>query len=180
MKKEAGKIKRLIEKAQKGDDKAFLELFQEYEKDIYRTAFMYVNNQNDALDVVQETAYRSFKSVKDLKEMKFFKTWLIKITIRCSIDLLRKRKNVIQMNAVVMEQISEDVKEDIDLEVTIQELIKLLDEVEKSVVILRFYHDATIKEVAEMLEIPLGTAKTVLYRALKKLRKEMKGDTFYE
>lgn len=141
---------------------------------------MYVKNQNDALDVVQETAYRSFKSVKNVKEMNYFKTWLIKIAIRCSIDLLRKRKNVVQMNAVMMEQIAEDVKEDIDLEVTIQELIDVLDEDEKSVVILRFYHDATIKEVAEMLDIPLGTAKSVLYRALKKLRKEMKGDTFYE
>lgn len=141
---------------------------------------MYVKNQNDALDVVQETAYRSFKSVKNVKEMKYFKTWLIKIAIHCSIDLLRKRKNVVQMNTVMMEQIAEDVKEDIDLEVTIQELIDVLDEDEKSVVILRFYHDATIKEVAEMLDIPLGTAKSVLYRALKKLRKEMKGDTFYE
>jgi len=141
---------------------------------------MYVKNQNDALDVVQETAYRSFKSVKNLKEIKYFKTWLMKITISCSIDLLRKRKNVVQMKPVLMELISEDTNEDIDLEVTVQELIDLLDEEEKSVVILRFYHDVTIKEVAETLDIPLGTAKTVLYRALKKLRKEWKGDTFYE
>lgn len=49
-------------------------------------------------------------------------------------------------------------------------LIELLDEDEKSVVNLKFYHDFTIKEVAETLNIPLGTAKTVLYRALKKLR----------
>ncbi|OAB41648.1 sigma-70 family RNA polymerase sigma factor [Paenibacillus glacialis] len=171
---------RLIDKARSGDDKAFLELFQVYESDIYRTAFVYVKNQSDALDVVQETAYRSFKSVKNLKEAKYFKTWLIKIAISCSIDLLRKRKNVVQMKAVMMEQITEDVQEDIDLEVTVQELVELLDEDEKSVVILRFYHDLTIKEVAETLNIPLGTAKTLLYRALKKLRKEWKGDGYYE
>ncbi len=79
-----------------------------------------------------------------------------------------------------MEHISEDVQEDIDLEVTVQELIELLDEDEKGVVILRFFHDFTIREVAETLNIPLGTAKTLLYRALKKLRKELKGDGYYE
>jgi RNA polymerase sigma-70 factor (ECF subfamily) len=79
-----------------------------------------------------------------------------------------------------MELISEDVKEDIDLEVTLQELIELLDDDEKSIIILRFYHDMTIKEVSENLDIPLGTAKTVLYRALKRLRKELKGDGLYE
>lgn len=79
-----------------------------------------------------------------------------------------------------MELISEDVKEDIDLEVTFQELIELLDEDEKSVIILRFYHDMTIKEIAESVDIPLGTAKTILYRALKRLRKELKGDGIYE
>ena len=74
----------LIKKAQKGNDKAFLTLFQQYEQDIYRTAFVYVKNQSDALDVVQETAYRSFKSIKDLKEPKYFKTWLIRIAISCA------------------------------------------------------------------------------------------------
>lgn len=175
-----GKIIRLIEKARKGNENAFLKLFQEYESVIYRTAFMYVKNQNDALDVVQETAYRSFKSIKNLNESKHFKTWLIKIAISCALDMLRKQKKVVQMRPGSMELISEDVKEDIDLEVTFQELIELLDEDEKSVIILRFYHDMTIKEVAESVDIPLGTAKTILYRALKRLRKELKGDGIYE
>jgi RNA polymerase sigma-70 factor (ECF subfamily) len=177
---EVGKIRVLIEKAQKGNDEAFLEVFQGYERDIYRTAFVYVGNQNDALDVVQETAYRSFKSIKKLTEPKYFKTWLIRIAISCAIDVLRKRKKVVQMRPGSMELISEDVKNDIDLEVTIQELVEILDEDEKGVVILRFYQDLTIKEVAETLDIPLGTAKTVLYRSLRKLRKELKGDDLVE
>lgn len=175
-----GKIIRLIEKARKGNDNAFLKLFQEYESVIYRTAFMYVKNQNDALDVVQETAYRSFKSIGDLNEPKYFRTWLIKIAISCALDFIRKQKKVVQMKPGSLELISEDVKEDIDLEVTLQELIEYLDEDEKSVIILRFYHDMTIKEVAENLNIPLGTAKTILYRALKRLRIDLKGDGIYE
>lgn len=171
---------KLIKKAQKGNDKAFLTLFQQYEQDIYRTAFVYVKNQSDALDVVQETAYRSFKSIKDLKEPKYFKTWLIRIAISCAIDLLRKKKNVVQMKPEYVEFISDDVNEDIDLEMTVRDLIERLNEVEKSVIILRFYEGLTIKEISEELDIPLGTAKTILYRALDKLRKNLKGDGVYE
>ena len=171
---------KLIKKAQKGNDKAFLTLFQQYEQDIYRTAFVYVKNQSDALDVVQETAYRSFKSIKNLKEPKYFKTWLIRIAISCAIDLLRKQKNVVQMKPEYVEFISGDVNEDIDLEMTVQDLIERLNEDEKSVIILRFYEGLTIKEISDELDIPLGTAKTILYRALDKLRKNLKGDGVYE
>jgi RNA polymerase sigma-70 factor (ECF subfamily) len=170
----------LIKKAQKGNDKAFLTLFQNYEQDIYRTAFIYVKNQSDALDVVQETAYRSFKSIKNLKEPKYFKTWLLRIAIRCALDILRKQKNIVQMKPEFEEFISGDVNEDIVLEITIRDLIERLNEDEKSVIILRFYEGLTIKKVAETLDIPLGTAKTILYRALNKLRKDLKGDGVYE
>lgn len=174
------RIINLVKKAIKGNDKAFLTLFQKYEQDIYRTAFIYVKNESDALDVVQETAYRSFKYIKNLKEPKYFKTWLIKIAISCSLDNLRKQKNVIQMKPEFEELISGDVNEDAILTMTMQDLIEQLNEDEKSVIILRFYQDLTIKEVSETLEIPLGTAKTVLYRAINKLRKVMKGDGIYE
>jgi RNA polymerase sigma-70 factor, ECF subfamily len=166
----------LVKKAQRGNEKAFLTLFQEYEEEIYRIAYIYVKNQNDALDVVQETAYRSFKSINNLKEPKFFQTWLIKIAINCAMDILRKRQKVISFKPRLEELISEEAKEDIVLEITLRDLIQLLSEEEKSVIILRFYQDFTINEVAGTLDIPLGTAKTILYRSIKKLRHELKGD----
>ncbi|NHM34064.1 sigma-70 family RNA polymerase sigma factor [Neobacillus terrae] len=163
----------LVKKAQKGNDKAFLALFQEYEQDIYRMAFVYVKNQDDALDVVQETAYFSFKSIKSLKEPKYCKTWLIKIAISCSLNLLRKHKKIVQFKPELEGDISGDVNEDIDLEMTVRDLIEQLNVDEKSVIILRFYEELTFKEISETLDIPLGTSKTVLYRALDKLRKKM-------
>ncbi|SET51604.1 RNA polymerase sigma-70 factor, ECF subfamily [Salinibacillus kushneri] len=170
----------LVKKAQKGNDNAFLTLFQEYEKDIYKIAFVYVKNQSDALDVVQETAYRSFKTIKNLKEPKYFKTWLIRIAVNCSLDLLRKQKKVVQLMPELEGNLSGGINEDIDLEVTVRDLIEGLNEEEKSVVILRFYEGLTFKEVSETLDIPLGTAKTILYRGLNKLRNNLKGDGFYE
>ncbi len=173
-------ILKLIEKARKGNDRAFLHIFQEYEADVYRIAFTYVKNQNDALDVVQETAYRSFKAIRNLNEPKYFKTWLIKIAISCALDMLRRQQKIVQFSPASMELFPTDIKDDIDLEVTFQQLIELLNEDEKGVILLRFYQDMTIKEVAETLDIPLGTAKTILYRALKKLRKDLKGVGLHE
>ena len=89
-------IIRLVKKAQKGNDKAFLKLFQKYEEEIFRMAYVYVKNESDALDVVQEVAYHSFKKIDTLKNPEYLKTWLIKIAINCSIELVRKNKKVVQ------------------------------------------------------------------------------------
>lgn len=170
----------LVKEAQKGNDHAFLKLFQEYENEIYRTAFVYVKNQEDALDVVQETAYRAFKSIKNLKEPKYLKTWMIKIAISCSIDVLRKQKKVVELNLKVEKVLSSKEEKDVSLSMTLENLIQLLNEKEKKVIILRYYFDFTIKEVSETLNIPLGTTKTILYRGLNKLREELNGDEMYE
>jgi RNA polymerase sigma-70 factor, ECF subfamily len=165
---------KLIKKAQKGNDKAFLELFQQYEQDLYRMAFIYVKNQNDAMDVVQETAYRSFKSIKELKEPKYFKTWLMRIAISCSIDLLRKRKNIVLLKPEFAEFTTEAAQEVDILGIDLKDLIEKLHEEEKSVILLKFYQQMTFKEIADTLQLPLGTVKTILYRSLGKLRKTLK------
>ena len=167
-----------MKKAQQGNDKAFLKLLQQYEADIYRMAFLYVKNENDAADVVQEVAYRSFKNIQTLKNPEYFKTWLIKITITCALNHLQKSKKVVLLRPEFEEFVG-SYDEDISLSLTIQDLLNTLDEDEKSIVLLKFYNDYTFKEIAQILEIPLGTAKSILYRALNKLREQTKEDEIY-
>jgi RNA polymerase sigma-70 factor (ECF subfamily) len=173
-------IIRLVKKAQRGDADAYLELFRRYEADLYRTAYVYLNHPDDALDAVQETAYRSFKSIASLKEPKYFKTWLIKIAIRCSLDILKKRGQTVRLDPAIAEQIIAEDAQDVQLQLTLHEMLNGLGEDEKNVILLRFFHGYTIRETAEMLDIPLGTAKTVLYRALKLLRKRSEEDDIDE
>lgn len=163
----------LVKKAQKGNDKAFLKLFQQHEEDIYRMAFVYVKNKEDALDVVQDVAYQSFKKINTLKKPEYFKTWLMKITINCATNVVRKNKKVVHLKPEYTEMIGTE-NEDIPLSISLQDLIETLEEDEKSMVLLRFFHNLTFKEISELLDIPLGTAKSVLYRALNKLRKQLK------
>ena len=167
------KLERLVKKAQKGNEKAFLMLFQQYEADIYRMAYIYVKNKDDALDLVQEVAYQSFKTISTLKKPEYFKTWLMKITINCALNLINKNKKVIPLNSN-FEVLTGSEDEDIALTLSLHMLIDTLKEDEKSVILLKYYDDRTLKEISEILDIPLGTAKSVLYRALDKLRQNLK------
>lgn len=166
-------IGRLVKKAQKGNDKAYLELFQQYEADIYRMAYVYVKNKNDALDVVQEVAYQSFKNISTLNKPEYFKTWLMKITINCSLNVVDKNKKVVPLIPQFEVHTGAEV-EDIETSLSLRELMDTLHEDEKSVILLKYYNDRTLKEISEILEIPLGTAKSILYRALNKLRQNLK------
>lgn len=168
-----------MKKAQKGNDKAFLKIFQQYDEDIYRMAYLYVKNQEDALDVVQEVAYQSFKKIHTLNKPEYFKTWLMKITINCAINTVRKNAKVIPLIPEFEEFVGSD-EEDIPLTLTLKQMIDTLQEEEKSVVLLKYYQNFTFGEIAGILEIPLGTAKSILYRALGKLRKEFKEADRYE
>jgi len=172
-------IDKLVRKAQKGNDKAYLELFQHYEEMIYRTAYIHVGNKEDALDVVQETAYLSFKSIQSLREPRYFKTWLIKIAINCSINVLRQRNKLVPLEAEEAGQLNGgrdyNADEEIALSLTLNDLIETLDTNEKSVIMLKYYQDYTIQSIAELLNLPLGSTKTILYRGLSKLRQRLAG-----
>ncbi|HEU5139458.1 MAG TPA: sigma-70 family RNA polymerase sigma factor [Bacillales bacterium] len=169
----------LVYKAQKGHEEAFLTLFQEYEKDIYRMAYVYVKNENDALDVVQETAYRSFKNIGTLKNPDFFKTWLIKIAKSCATDMLRRQKKVLYLNPEKTDFLDPS-DEDLPLALSLQDLLENLNEGEKSIILLKYYYGYTLKEISEIEGSPLGTVKSVLYRSLERLRKQLRRVDMYE
>lgn len=69
----------------------FTERFTEIERELYRIAFLYLKNRDDALDCVQEAAFKCFRNYPKLKEPKYFKTWAVRITINCAKDILRSR-----------------------------------------------------------------------------------------
>ncbi|MFD2630086.1 sigma-70 family RNA polymerase sigma factor [Oceanobacillus kapialis] len=168
-----------MSKAQQGDDEAFLTLFQKYETDIYRIAFLYVKNKDDALDIVQETAYRSFMKVGSLKNPQFFKTWLIKIAKSCAIDLLRKQKKVIHLTPENT-GLEASKKDDLPLTLSLQDLLNTLSETEKTIILWRFYYGYTLQEIADIEQTPLGTVKSLLYRALSKLQRQVRRVDMYE
>lgn len=151
---------------------AFTEQFRQYEANLYRIAYVYVKNEQDALDVIQETAYRAYKNYHTLQNPQYFKTWVTRILINCAIDCIRKSKGVLPLEdyAENLPELSHNEEQQIILSTTLQQLMNTLNPTEKSVVLLKYYEQYTFKEISETLSLPVGTVKSLLYRALHKLR----------
>lgn len=166
-------IEELIKKARKGDSEAFYELIKSNEAVLYRTALLYLKNEHDALDAVSETVYKSFISIKKLKEPRYFRTWLIRILINVCLDQIKKSKKIVYVEERFIDVIDFDWDESED-KIDLKKAIDQLDEKEKTVVILKYFHNMTIVEISEVLECPVGTVKTNLHNALEELRLEYK------
>lgn len=157
----------LVNKAIDGDEDSFSLLIQERREHIYRMAFTYVNNQDDALEIVQETVYRAFISVHKLKQAQYFNTWLTKIGVNCAIDYLRKKKKVVYVEQVQEASYVQHSRED---KMVLYEALGQLDEKSKTVLMLRYFEDRSIKDIADLLDTPVSTVKSIIYRGLEKLK----------
>lgn len=167
------KVKRAIN----GDEKTFIELIESQKSKLYKIAYAYVKNEQDALDIVQDTVYKAYVSIETLKKPKYFNTWLTRILINIAINTLNKNKKIlyIEEESIIAESSTlEDKEKSMDM---LNELEKL-DKKYKEVIILKYFDDLTIKEVARVLEIPIGTAKTYLNRGLSQLRISIDKENF--
>ena len=138
----------------------------------YRLAFSYVKNTDDALDIVQESIYKAISTLDTLKTPSYLKTWFYRILVNTSIDFLRKRKKLMVVDDITASNFNlskVDDYEDIDLQRALEELPVQY----RSVVVLRFFEDLKIEEIAVILDENINTIKTRLYKALELLRIKM-------
>jgi RNA polymerase sigma-70 factor, ECF subfamily len=169
---------KLIRKAIHGDKECLEKLLVIHGEQLYRTAFLYVRDREDALDIVQESSYRAFLSIGQLKSEHYFLTWLTKILINCSYDVLKKRKKEVPLNYLVdlIGDKGEYREESLDL----FEAINRLNEKQKDAIILFYIQDLPISEVAKIMNIPENTVKTYLSRGKERLKKLLGGMSYHE
>ena len=140
------------------------QLIADYQK-LYRLAYSYVHQEGDALDIVQESAYKAIKNSHTLKNPQYVSTWLYRIVINESISFLRKHKHQ-------MADLSEVDGETVDqyTDVDLRHALDQLDPLDKTVVVLRFFEGMQLNQIAQTLDENLNTVKSRLYRSLKKLK----------
>lgn len=142
-------------------------LLENYES-YYRLAFSYVHQEADAMDIVQEGACKAMAKARSLREESFAGTWIYRIMINTARDHLKKYE---RERGTLREDMAAPEKNDVDLE--LREAVDRLPMQEKTLIILRFYEDKPLAEIAEILQENLNTVKSRLYRTLEKLRREL-------
>ena len=135
---------------------------------LYRTAWLYLGSEADALEAVDEAVYQALRALGKLRQPEVFETWLTRILINECHRELRRRKRVAGEEALP-DTAGPDAYDDLPL----KEAIRHLPEDLRAVVILRFFTGYTQAETARALEIPQGTVATRQRRALELLRLEL-------
>ncbi|MEK4041083.1 RNA polymerase sigma factor [Paenibacillus sp. FSL L8-0493] len=161
---------RMVDFARMDEEVFFKRLYVEHRK-MYTVAYSYLRTEADALEVVQEASCRAWMKRKKLKDEQSFTPWLIRITINCCMDELRRKKRVIPTEKLA-EVATQEMKSNdrIDLERAMNRLKPKY----RHVVLLKYYNDMTTIEIAKVLEKPEGTIKTWLREGLKQLRNVLK------
>ena len=137
---------------------------------LYRTAYLYLGREADALEAVDEAVYQALRKLRQLRQPEFFETWITRILINVCHDELRRRK---RFHPEGEEALPETAGPDAYDALPLKEAIRRLPEELRSVVILRFFSGYTQAETAAALNIPQGTAATRQKRALALLKLEL-------
>lgn len=175
----------LIRRAQRGDMEAFRLLVERARANVYRLAYDLTSNRHDAEDLSQEVFLKAYRSLQQFRSDAKWSSWLYRITVNTCYDHYKsgttkimkrtediendKNNNVFCGDAALPDK-SADAKM---IQENIDRALHQLTSRERSVFVLRHYHDLPLKQIAETLEITDGTVKTLLFRAIQKLRQEL-------
>ncbi|AKF96173.1 sigma-70 family RNA polymerase sigma factor [Brevibacillus laterosporus] len=145
-------------------------LIEENKDPLYRLAYSFVKNRDEALDIVQDTIYKAITSIDSVRKPEFLKSWLYRIAINSAHNSLRKTRRIVSMDMSILENVRHHSDKNRDQIFDVRQALEKLDLKYKTVIILRFFEDMTLESVAEILDIPVSTVKTRLYRGLQKLK----------
>lgn len=164
----------LFNKDRKTKEQLFEDTIIAREKELYKLAFYYVKNENDALDILQESILKAFKSLNKLQDVEAIDKWIKRIVINTAVDFIRKNSKVTVVEENEMVNLSGKVENNQELGYCIDDLQEDL----KAIIVLKYFHGYTINEVAEILDISVSQVKNKLHKALKLLRVDMKEEYY--
>jgi len=178
--------KELIDRLSRGDMSAFRELVEAYKKKMYYFALDMVRDPADAEDISQEVFLKAFRKFKTFKRDAKLSSWLYRIAYNASIDHLRRKslapQTVEDETLDVASQGFSDSPPSPDpartaesrlLSARVEKALQKVSQRERTVFLLRHYNDLMLEEIAETMQISIGSVKSYLFRCLRKLQKEL-------
>lgn len=174
-------VSRLLKKAARGDGEAFIALVSPYEKQIYAVCLRMMQNPADAADAMQDTMLRAFRALPDYKATGSLCGWLCRIAANLCLDRLRSKSRHPEDS---MERLREDTGFDIaepgtpyealeekERKAVLEQALARLPAEDRALLLHRAAAGLSYEELADSLELPVGTVKSRLNRARQKLKK---------
>ena len=149
-------------------------LTENYER-YYRLAYSYMRNEDDALDVVQESAYRAIRDCRKVRNKDYLSTWIYRIVVNTALDMLRRKKK-----ENITEELPEIPVEDQYQDLELRTVLNQLDDKSRTIILLRYFEDLKLEDIADIVGDNLNTVKARLYRSLKKLRLKLEAEDYRE
>lgn len=182
----------LVKRAKAGDGKAYDALILLYKDAVYGVVYRMVHNKQEAEDLTQEAFIKAYNSINSFNENYAFSTWLFKIATNNCIDFFRKRKLKTHSMDQTIRYKDDEIKQEYadtdrmaDKELLADEKTKLikqaidaLPEKYKTAIELRHHQEKSYDEIAQLLNLPLGTVKARIFRAREMLKKSLKDVIF--
>jgi RNA polymerase sigma-70 factor (ECF subfamily) len=172
--------------ARAGDAEAFRVLVERHSRPLFRLAYRMTGNEQDAEDVVQDSLLRAYRQLKNFDERATFRTWLYRITVNCSIDLVRSRKRRLENLGGADPDLDDPIQ---SLPATaptpdrlamstqargrIETAMQKLSVSERTAFVLRHFEGMCIDDVSRVLGCEPGAAKHSVFRAVRKLRRAL-------
>jgi len=177
----------LIERAQQGEMEAFRLLVERSKINVYRLAYDLTGNRHDAEDLSQDVFVKAFRSLRHFRGDAKWSTWLYRITVNAAMDRKKAKaqKHLMFRDPSAAEEDGQELSPSdpepspdrlTDAGIIRGNIDRALEELspkERSVFVLRHYHDLSLRQIAESMSISEGTVKSFLFRAIRRLRKSL-------
>lgn len=179
----------LIRRWKKGEEEAFNTIYEKYKNRALRTAWLLCKNLADSEDIVQETFVQCYFHIQELKEEQQFRAWMLKILVRTGWKMVKKQKKEMPEEQIELHMQREKFLENTlfrkktenPLEQTlarefsgeVSEALEKLSEKHRIVIVLYYYEELSIREIAKVTGSLEGTVKSRLYFARKQLKKQL-------
>ncbi|MEN1967975.1 RNA polymerase sigma factor SigW [Lentibacillus sp. N15] len=177
-----------VKQVRKGDQAAFEAIVSFFQHKIYQHCYRMLGNVHEAEDVAQEVFIRAYINIDSYDEKWKFSTWLYRIATNLSIDRLRKRKPDYYLDAEIKGtqgltmyshvqadyRLPEEEVEGLEIQRYIHKEIYALPPKYRAIIILRYLEEFPLKEISEILNMPIGTVKTRIHRGREALRKKLR------
>lgn len=143
-----------------------LEKYNQY----YRLAYCHTHKEADACDIVQNGAYKAIRSSHTLKEPEYAESWIYRIMLNECFSYIKRPKLLSYEDLQEKNAIETESKEDRYADIDLQNALDLLQDKDRIVIILKYFEDKKLEEIADILEENVNTVKSRLYRGIQKLR----------